>query len=81
MRQLNGQDASMLYAETRTTPNHVASVEMYNAATAIGGVVTHDDILTHLSERLPEAPTPKSRPSSTSPKASRSLPQPRMNRR
>jgi WS/DGAT/MGAT family acyltransferase len=57
MQQLSGQDASFLYAETPTTPNHVAGVYIYDQSTAPGGLVTFKGILAYLEERLQLART------------------------
>jgi WS/DGAT/MGAT family acyltransferase len=57
MQQLSGQDAAFLYAETPTTPNHVAGVYIYDQSTAPGGLVTFKGILAYLQERLQLART------------------------
>jgi WS/DGAT/MGAT family acyltransferase len=52
MHQLGGQDASFLYTETPTTPNHVAGIYIYDQSTAPDGIVTFTGILAYLEERL-----------------------------
>jgi WS/DGAT/MGAT family acyltransferase len=52
VQQLSGQDAAFLYAETPTTPNHVAGVYIYDQSTAPGGLVTFKGILAYLEQRL-----------------------------
>ena len=51
MQQLSGLDASMLYAETAQTPNHVAAFYTYDPASA-GGDVSFDAIANNVERRL-----------------------------
>jgi WS/DGAT/MGAT family acyltransferase len=53
MQQLSGLDASMLYMETRQTPNHVSALYTYDPSTAPGGRVAFDDVLKLVERRLP----------------------------
>lgn len=52
MRQLSGQDASFLYAETPNTPALGASCNIYDQSTAPGGLVRFKDILGCFESRL-----------------------------
>ena len=52
MEQLTGMDASFLYAETSTTPMHIAPLLIYDVSTAPGGFVRFKDILKTFEERL-----------------------------
>ena len=55
MRQLTGMDASFLYAETATTPNHISGLYLYDPSTAPGGTVPFGDILDTFQSRLRRA--------------------------
>ena len=52
MKQLSGQDAAFLYAETSTTPMHIGSISILDPSTAPGGKVRFKQILEHLTERV-----------------------------
>ncbi|HSS10455.1 MAG TPA: wax ester/triacylglycerol synthase family O-acyltransferase [Acidimicrobiales bacterium] len=52
MRQLSPTDALMLYLETPNTPNHVASLLIYDPSTAPEGKVTFKGILAEVERRL-----------------------------
>ena len=56
MRQLSGLDASFMYAETPSSPMHVASVSIYDQSTAPGGTVTFKGILDNIDRRLQMSP-------------------------
>ncbi len=56
MKQLSGQDRSFLDMESMGTPQHVASVAIYDQSTAKGGKVRFKQILAHLESRLSLSP-------------------------
>ena len=54
-------DASFIALETRNTPMHIASVLIYNPATAPGGFVRYKDILRFFQSRLQLSKTVRQR--------------------
>ncbi len=56
MKQLSGQDAMFVYAETPKTPGHAGGLITYDPSTAPGGSVSFDDIMAHVEARLPLLP-------------------------
>ncbi|MEU9833360.1 wax ester/triacylglycerol synthase family O-acyltransferase [Streptosporangium sp. NPDC048047] len=52
MRQLSALDAQFLHAESATTGAHLAGVAILDAARSPGGVVTREDVIGLLRERL-----------------------------
>lgn len=48
MKQLNGQDAVYLYAETPSTPGHLGLLYIYDQSTAPGKQVRFKSILGHI---------------------------------
>lgn len=52
MKQLTGQDAVYLYAETPSTPGHLGLLYIYDQSTAPGKQVRFKSILGHIRERL-----------------------------
>jgi WS/DGAT/MGAT family acyltransferase len=56
MRQLSGLDAAFMYLETPSTPQHIASLNIYDPSTVPGkGKIRFKEILRHIEERLGEA--------------------------
>ena len=56
MKQLSGQDASFIYTETANAPMHIATIYVYDQASAPGGLITFTGILEMLESRLHLAP-------------------------
>jgi diacylglycerol O-acyltransferase len=61
MRQLSMMDAAFVYMERPKSPSHVLPVFLYDPSTAPGGRVTIDDVMLHLSHRVPLARTLRER--------------------
>lgn len=57
MQQLSGMDASFLYSETASTPNHISGLYLYDPASAPGGTVSFGKILEMIEGRLGRAST------------------------
>ncbi len=55
MQQLTGMDASFLYSETPSTPNHISGLYLYDPASAPGGSVSFATILDTIAGRLGRA--------------------------
>ena len=55
MQQLTGMDASFLYSETPSTPNHISGLYLYDPASAPGGSVSFATILETIAGRLGRA--------------------------
>ncbi|MCU1503903.1 MAG: putative diacylglycerol O-acyltransferase [Ilumatobacteraceae bacterium] len=55
MQQLSGMDASFLYSETPSTPNHISGLYLYDASTAPSGTVSFSTILETIGDRLGRA--------------------------
>lgn len=55
MRQLTGMDASFLYTETASTPNHISGLYLYDPSSAPGGEVSFSSILETIGGRLGRA--------------------------
>jgi WS/DGAT/MGAT family acyltransferase len=51
VQQLSGLDASFVYSETASTPNHIAGLYVYDPSGVPGGV-TFESILANIEERL-----------------------------
>ena len=52
MRQLNGHDASFLYADNQHANANVTLLHIYDQSTAPGGKVRFKSILAHIESRL-----------------------------
>ena len=55
MRQLSGMDASFLYSETPSTPNHISGLYLYDPSSAPGGRVSFATIVETIAGRLGRA--------------------------
>ena len=55
MQQLTGMDASFLYSETPSTPNHISGLYLYDPSSAPGGNVSFATILDTIASRLGRA--------------------------
>jgi diacylglycerol O-acyltransferase len=55
MHQLSGMDASFLYSETPSTPNHISGLYLYDPGSAPGGRVSFATILDTIAARLGRA--------------------------
>ena len=56
LRQLSGQEAGFLYADTPHANANVSLLHIFDQATAAGGVVRFKSVLAHLSRRLSASP-------------------------
>ena len=56
MRQLNGHDASFLYADNTHANANVTLLHIYDQSTAPGGKVRFKSILAHIESRLAGSP-------------------------
>lgn len=52
MEQLSALDATFINMETRNAPTHISGLNIYDQATAPGGLVTFKSILSNLESRL-----------------------------
>ena len=52
MEQLSALDATFISTETRNAPTHISGLNIYDQATAPGGLVTFKSILANLESRL-----------------------------
>ncbi len=57
VRQLTGQDAAFIYAETSKGPMHIGGLAIYDPSTAPGGKVRFKDILNFVERRKHKAKT------------------------
>lgn len=56
MRQLNGHDASLIYADSPHANSNVTLLHIYDPSTAPGGRVRFERILAHVGRRLERSP-------------------------
>ena len=61
MRRLSARDASFLYSETVHANSNISFIQIYDQATAPGGMVRFKTILSHIASRLHRSPVFRSK--------------------